>query len=86
MQCSKYETCLNAGTKCGGCTAISDIYNHYPLFRDKNAMDRHTASCVLNDLSNNMYRSSNFYGDGIFCISRHKFEAIRKKYLGEEEE
>lgn len=86
MQCSKYETCLNAGTKCGACTATSDIYNHYPLFKDKNVMDRHTALCVLKDLSNVMSTSYDFFGHETLSISRGEFETIRKKYLDKEEE
>lgn len=86
MECSKYETCLNAGKKCGECTAISDIYNHYPLFKDKNTIDKHTALRIFRDISNKMWPPLVLFGDKTICINQNEFEMIRKKYLGEEEE
>lgn len=85
MQCSKYETCLNADKMCGACTTMCDIYDHYPLFRDKNIMDRHTALCVLKDISKDMRAVNDIFGNPVLIIDRDKFEAVRKKYLDKEE-
>jgi hypothetical protein len=33
--CYKKDICKNHPNLCGNCSAQSDIYNHYPLFKDK---------------------------------------------------
>jgi hypothetical protein len=32
--CSKKNTCINYPAKCVNCGATSDIYNHYPCYKD----------------------------------------------------
>lgn len=43
--------------------------------------DRKTALLVLKDLSKDMYKSCDLFGNDSLYISVYKFEAIRKKYL-----
>lgn len=48
--------------------------------------DRNTALSVLKDLSKNMDKSYDLFGNKTLYISRYKFEEIRKKYLDNEKE
>ena len=43
--------------------------------------DRGTALMVLNALSSHMHASHDIYGNPTLVINRHRFEAVRKKYL-----
>lgn len=49
--------------------------------------DRETALAVLTALSNRMYPSNDIFGNKTLVIDRHRFEAVRKKFLdGNKEE
>ena len=39
MCCTKYNTCLNYKIRCADCKANSDIYNHYPLYKDRDLVE-----------------------------------------------
>ena len=39
MTCTKKDTCLNYNIKCDSCRANSDIYNHYPLYKDRDLVE-----------------------------------------------
>lgn len=39
MTCPKKDTCLNYNIKCDSCRANSDIYNHYPLYKDRDLVE-----------------------------------------------
>lgn len=39
MTCPKKDTCLNYNIKCASCGANSDIYNHYPLYKDRDLIE-----------------------------------------------
>ena len=47
--------------------------------------DRDTALAVLEAISKHMHHSQNMYGDPTLVINRHRFEAVRKKFLDGEE-
>ena len=39
MCCTKYNTCLNYKIRCADCKANSDVYNHYPLYKDRDLVE-----------------------------------------------
>ena len=39
MSCPKKDTCLNYNIKCDSCRWSSDIYNHYPLYKDRDLVE-----------------------------------------------
>ena len=39
MCCTKHNTCLNYKIRCADCKANSDIYNHYPLYKDRDLVE-----------------------------------------------
>jgi hypothetical protein len=47
--------------------------------------DRYTSLSILKELSRDMYPSYDLFGNKTLVINRDKFEAIRKKYLDEED-
>ena len=47
--------------------------------------DRRTALRVLQDISSNMYPSSDIFGTKTLIITRYDFEKIRQKYLDKKE-
>lgn len=47
--------------------------------------DRDTALAVLKAISKHMYASHDIFGHPTLVINRHRFEAVRKKFLDGEE-
>lgn len=39
LTCSKKETCVNYPQKCKTCGMTSDIYNHHPMYQNKDFVE-----------------------------------------------
>ena len=50
VECSKKSTCKNYGKECGSCTAMSDLYNHYPCYENKDLVEVRHAKWVEYEL------------------------------------
>ena len=67
-ECSKKNTCINYPEKCVNCGATSDIYNHYPCYKD---VDEVKVVRCKNCKSYNGHRYCNYHADPVddndFC-------------------
>lgn len=75
MSCPKKDTCLNYNIKCDSCHANSDIYNHYPLYKDRDLVEvvrckdckwwkDKSRCCNVNGLNNIVYNGDWFCRSG----------------------
>lgn len=65
MECSKNNICFNFPKKCEECNAISDIYNHYPCFKNKDVIE--VVRCKDCKHWNCASRVTEHMGCDIFC-------------------
>ena len=77
-ECSKKNTCINYPAKCVDCGANSDIYNHYPCYKDVDEVEvvrcsqcvkRNTTNCALwfSQLDDKQYFCGAMHNDDFYC-------------------